>query len=52
MHKETLKSEPDEGAKGAGAGLIEIARRSSRPFQFDFTEVDDRFAFFALEAES
>jgi hypothetical protein len=51
MYKETLKSEPEAGAKGAGAGLIEIARRSSRPIQFDFTEVDDRFAFYALEAE-
>ena len=51
MYKETLKSEPEGGARGAGIGLIEIARRSSRPIQFDFTEVDDRFAFFALEAE-
>jgi len=51
MYKETLKSEPEEGSKGAGVGFIEIARRSSRPIAFDFTEVDDRFAFFALEAE-
>jgi Family of unknown function (DUF6272) len=51
MYKETLKSEPEGGARGAGIGLIEIARRSSRPIQFDFTEVDNRFAFFALEAE-
>ena len=51
MYKETLKSEPEGGARGAGIGLIEIARLSSRPIQFDFTEVDNRFAFFALEAE-
>ena len=51
MYKETLKGEPEEGSKGAGIGFIEIARRSSKPIEFDFTEVDDRFAFFALEAE-
>jgi hypothetical protein len=51
MYKETLKGETEEGSKGAGVGFIEIARRSSRPIEFDFTEVNDRFAFFALEAE-
>jgi hypothetical protein len=51
MYKETLKSEPGEGSKGAGIGFIEIARRASKPFEFDFVEVDDGFAFFALEAE-
>ena len=51
MYKETLRSEPEEGSKGAGVGFIEIARRASRPIEFDFTEFDDRFAFFALEAE-
>jgi SiaC family regulatory phosphoprotein/Family of unknown function (DUF6272) len=51
MYKETLKGEPEEGSKGAGIGFIEIARRSSKPIAFDFTEVDERFAFFALEAE-
>jgi hypothetical protein len=51
MYKETLRSEPEEGAKGAGVGFIEIARRVSKPIKFDFTDADERFAFFALEAE-
>jgi hypothetical protein len=51
MYKETLKSDPLDGSKGAGIGFIEIARRASMPIAFDFTEVDDRYAFFALEAE-
>jgi hypothetical protein len=51
MYKETLRSGPEEGNKGAGIGLIEIARRASKPIEFDFVEADDRFAFFALEAE-
>jgi hypothetical protein len=51
MYKETLKSEPEVGAKGAGVGFIEIARRASKPIAFDFTDHADRYAFFALEAE-
>jgi hypothetical protein len=51
MYKQTLKSEAPEGSQGAGVGFIEIARRSSRPIVFDFTDVDERFVFFALEAE-
>jgi hypothetical protein len=50
MYKETLKAEPEAGSKGAGVGFIEIARRASKPIAFDFAEVDDQFAFFALEA--
>jgi Family of unknown function (DUF6272) len=50
MYKETLKAEPEAGSKGAGVGFIEIARRATRPIAFDFAEVDDQFAFFALEA--
>jgi hypothetical protein len=51
MYKETLRGDAPEGSKGAGVGFIEIARRASRPIRFDFTDVDGRFAFFALEAE-
>ncbi|MBV8650862.1 MAG: SiaB family protein kinase [Alphaproteobacteria bacterium] len=51
MYKETLKTEPEAGSKGAGVGFIEIARRASKPIAFDFAEVDDQFAFFALEAK-
>ena len=51
MYKETLRLEPEKGLKGAGVGFIEIARRASKPIKFDFVDVDDRFAFFALEAE-
>jgi hypothetical protein len=51
MYKETLRGETPEGSKGAGVGFIEIARRSSQPIKFDFTDVDARFSFFALETE-
>ena len=51
MYKETLRSDTEEGSKGAGVGFIEIARRVSKPINFDFADADERFAFFALEAE-
>jgi hypothetical protein len=50
MYKENLKSEPEEGSRGAGVGFIEIARRASKPIEFDFADFDDHFSFFALEA--
>lgn len=51
LYKEQLKAVPEDTGKGAGIGLIEIARRASKPIVFDFLEVDDRFTFFTLKAE-
>ena len=51
LYKEPLEAGPDEFSKGAGVGFVEIARRASAPIAFDFAPVDERFAFFALEAE-
>lgn len=52
LYKEQLKTTtPQETSKGAGIGLIEIARRASRPIAFDFLKVDERFTFFTLKAE-
>ena len=50
LHKERLRGDPEEGSKGAGLGLMEIARRASKPIEFDFTDVDDEHAFFAIKA--
>jgi hypothetical protein len=50
LHKEQLRSEPHAGSKGAGVGLTEIARRASKPIEFDFADVDDKHAFFTLKA--
>ena len=49
-YKEQLKAPPSAESKGAGIGLIEIARRASKPIEFDFMSVDDEHAFFALKA--
>jgi hypothetical protein len=50
QYKERLRAAPEEGSKGAGLGLMEIARRASKPIEFDFTDVDDKHAFFTLKA--
>jgi len=49
-YKEQLKAEPDAHSKGAGIGFIEIARRASKPIEFDFMAIDRAHAFFALKA--
>jgi hypothetical protein len=49
-YKEQLKAGPDEYSKGAGIGFIEIARRASKPIEFDFMEAKAGYAFFALRA--
>jgi hypothetical protein len=50
LYKEQLRGDPGEGSKGAGLGFMEIARRASKPIEFDFTDVDDEHAFFTLKA--
>jgi hypothetical protein len=50
LHKEQLRSEPEEGSKGAGLGFMEIARRASKPLEFEFIDVDAKHAFFSLKA--
>jgi hypothetical protein len=50
LYKERLRGDPEEGSKGAGLGFMEIARRASKPIEFDFTDVDDEHAFFTLKA--
>lgn len=49
-YKTQLKSEQLPGSKGAGIGLIEIARRATEPIEFDFMDLDDGKVFFALKA--
>ncbi|MEG2000001.1 MAG: SiaB family protein kinase [Evtepia sp.] len=48
-YKEQIKSEnknPD--SKGAGLGLIEIARRATSQIEYSFTPIDEEQSFFAM----
>lgn len=50
LYKQILKDEVPEHSKGAGVGFVDIARKSSRGFEFDFLDFDVDHSFFALKA--
>lgn len=50
LYKQVLKGDIPEHSKGAGVGFIDIARKCSRGFDFDFLDFDSEHAFFALKA--
>jgi hypothetical protein len=50
LYKEQLRAPADKDSKGAGLGFTEIARRTTKPIEFDFMDFDDDFIFFALKA--
>ncbi|MBF0158835.1 MAG: hypothetical protein HQL58_04870 [Magnetococcales bacterium] len=50
LYKQILRGEPPPSSKGAGVGFVDIARRSSRPIEFDFVELDQNYVFFSLRA--
>jgi len=47
-YREKRKQKCDPECKGAGIGLIEIVRKSSKPISFSFEEIDDKFLFYTL----
>ncbi len=49
-YREKLREPPEEGSLGATIGLIEIARRSSQPIEYDFVPSDAETSFFCLKA--
>ncbi len=49
FYKERRRMEPEPGSKGAGLGLIEMARKAGQPIDFDFSAIDERFSFFSIK---
>ncbi|MGA9046275.1 SiaB family protein kinase [Sulfuricurvum sp.] len=49
LYKEKMRSEAEEGSKGASVGFIEMARKSSEPIEFDFLEDDETYDNFTLK---
>lgn len=47
LYKERLRLPRVEG-EGAGLGLIEAARRATRPFSYELRPIDTRYQFFSL----
>lgn len=49
FYKERLRAENDNPeSKGAGIGLIEIAKRASSNMEYDFTLMEEGYSFFSL----
>lgn len=49
LYKERRKMEPPPGSKGAGLGLVEIARKAGKPIEYEFKKIDDEFSFFVIK---
>jgi hypothetical protein len=49
LYKQRRKIEPQKGSKGAGLGLIEMARKSGLPIEYSFKKLDQEFSFFSIK---
>jgi len=51
-HRQKLNEESDNPeSQGAGLGLIEIAKRTTKPIGYAFKKIDDRLSSFTMYAE-
>ncbi len=49
LYKERRRMEPESESKGAGLGLIEMARKGKRPMEYRFVPIDDEFSFYSIK---
>jgi hypothetical protein len=50
FYREQRRMEADKSSKGGGIGFVEVARRASKPIEFDFKPIDGNYSFFSLKA--
>ncbi|MBF0447295.1 MAG: hypothetical protein HQL67_03755 [Magnetococcales bacterium] len=50
LYKQILKGDVPEGSKGAGVGFVDIAKKATRPIEFDFLPLSEKHAYFSLKA--
>jgi len=48
FYKERRRMDPDPESKGAGLGLIEMARKGTEPIEYSFLPIDQEFSFFTI----
>ena len=51
LYKKQRRSAIYSSNKGAGLGIIEVARKSSRPLEYNFKKIDDQYSFFLIKSE-
>ncbi len=49
-YKQQLKADIPPGSNGAGLGLIDMARKASRPLEYSIQKIDQAVCFFTLKA--
>ncbi|SDF57972.1 SiaB family protein kinase [Sporomusa acidovorans] len=49
LYKEQMRKAIAPGSSGAGLGLIDIARRASRPLSYSLVKIDEDVSFFTLK---
>lgn len=47
-YQDKIRKPPEAGSKGAGIGLIDIARKSDGPLHFAITDIDSTHSFLTL----
>ncbi len=50
LYKEQMKLGPEDDSKGAGLGLIDIARKASEPIEYAFTPGQNGQTYFSIKA--
>jgi len=48
LKRDVRTTKPGERSKGAGIGLIQIALTAAQPIEYEYTQVDEKNAFFSL----
>ena len=49
-YKQQLKADVPPGSNSAGLGLIDMARKASRPLEYSIMKLDQAVCFFTLKA--
>ena len=49
-YKQKRKQDSEEHSKGAGIGLIDIARKTSKPIEYSIIPINGQFSFFSIKA--
>ncbi|RXT06458.1 SiaB family protein kinase [Ammoniphilus sp. CFH 90114] len=50
LYKEVLRREMAPGSKGAGMGLIDMARKATVPLEYSITRLDNDYSFLTIKA--
>jgi len=49
FYKEKRRAEKTGDSKGAGIGFIEMARKSTKPIEYNFMDIDETHSFFTIK---